>query len=133
MIGVIDILRDDASVGARVGGTGTSARVYPNVRAQKGALPAVTVSLTQTEAHDTKDGVSTLDEEYVTVTSYSDDFTECRNLAQDCRSALDRASGTYNSQVIQSIQFLDKFTDYEQIENNIVHFIEQNYKVRVLR
>jgi hypothetical protein len=133
MIGVIDILRTDANVAARIGGAGNSARVYPMERKQGSTLPALTVEVTDIEPSDTKSGVSRLDEEFTTVTSYADTHEACRLLAVDCRTALDRASGTHSGEVIQSVQFLSLLTDKELINNKKVYFIEQNFKVRVLK
>lgn len=134
MIGVINILKVDAPVTARIG-TGADARVYPLEREQEADLPAVTVDQTDIDPSDTKSGVSSLDEEIVTVTSYDSVFSSCRSLADDCRAALDRASGTHGGVVIQSngIQFLNEFVDKEEVNNAKVFFIEQNYKVRVER
>ena len=133
MIGVIDILRDDATLGALVGGTGTSARVYPIERAQKDGLPAVTVTIDAIEPYDTKSGVSTLDEVQVSVVSYGSTYDSARQTSNACRGALDRTSGTYNTEVIQSIQFQDQYTDIEEINNASVYFIEQIYNVRLVR
>lgn len=128
MIGVIDILKTDAPIIARV-----STRVYPIEREEKQPLPALTVSITDIDPSDTKSGVSTLDEESIIVTSYASTFNECKLLSEECRTALDRVSGTYAGLIIQSAYFLDQFTDFEEINNKKVFFIEQNYKVRVER
>ena len=133
MIGVIDILRNNANVGARVGGTGANARVYPVHRPQKEPLPAVTIATEDIEPSDTKSGVSALDRLEVRVISYASTYDIARLLAEDCRNAIDRVSGTFNGQQIQSIRFLDSFDDVEEIENSLVYFVEQNYNVRLIR
>lgn len=133
MIGVIDILRDNAGVGALVGGTGTSARVYPIERAQKEGLPAITVDQDNVIPYDTKDGVSTLDEVYVLVISYGSTYSDSLAVANACRSALDRTSGTFNGEVIQSIRFQSQSTNIEEINNVPIYWTEQEYKVRIER
>lgn len=133
MIGVIDILRDDATIGSLIGGTGTSARVYPIQRPQNEGLPALTVDVDSTTPHDTKDGVSTLDEVFLTVISYAYDYDDSLDLASSCRTALDRVSGTFNTEVIQSIQFLNQTTEVEEINNRVIYWTEQEYKVRIVR
>ena len=128
MIGVIDVLVNDASVAARV-----SARIYPIERQQGSALPALSVDVTDIDPSDTKDGVSTLDEEFTSVTSYADTYNECVLLAGECRSALDRYAGTNQGVVIQQSVYLNEFQNKANINNKKVFFIEQNYKVRIIR
>ena len=128
MIGVIDILLNDANVLAMVG-----TKVYPMERDQNEGLPAITVDVTDIEPNPTKDGVSTLDEEFVSVISYDSTYKACRLLAADCRTALDRYAGTNKGVVIQQIDYLNELSDKELINNKRVFFIEQHYKVRVVR
>ena len=134
-IALIDILRDDATLGALLGGTGTSARVYPIDRPQGSALPAVVVRGQDIEPSDTKDGVSTLDTEFIQVLMYGEDLNQLiLTIEARVRILLDRiALGTYNTIVIQSSQFQDRDTFSEQIDNNAVYTIEHIYKVRVKR
>ena len=126
MIGVLNILLNTAAVTARV-----AARIYPIERKQSAGLPAITIDITGIEPNATKSGVSALDEQQITVVSYADTYDGCRLLADDCRAALDRISGTYNGEVIQQIDFLEQFIDKEEINNKKVYYIEQNYKVRI--
>jgi len=128
VIGIIGILTADSNVSTRVG-----TRIYPIERAQQDALPAVTVDVDSVDPSDTKDGVSELDQSYITVTSFAQTYDAARLLSEDVRTALDRVSGTYNTEVIQKIQFLDQFTDKEENADKIIYWVEQKYKVRVKR
>jgi hypothetical protein len=127
MIGVIDILRNDATTIALT----TATRIYPSQRSQQSGLPAITVKVINNDPSDTKSGVSGLDQVEVEVISYGETYSSALAVSKAVRTALDRTSGTYNGEVIQSIRFLDQFTDYEEINNKPIHYIEQNFKVRV--
>lgn len=132
-LALIDILRDDATIGALVGGTGTSARVYPIERPQTSLFPSITVIPDDIDPSDTKTGVSKLDEEFITVYYYSDTYSSNNSLSVAGRSALDRNGGTYNGVVVQSIRFEDRDSWVEEIENRVIYVTEHNYKVRVQR
>ena len=135
----IDILRDDATIGALVGGTGTSARVYPMERPHKISLPAVTVTLQDIEPNDTKDGVSTLDVEIIKVEYYDSTYKNTTassgafHLAETGRTALDRVSGTFSNVEIQSARFTDQDMFTIEINNNLIYVVEHEYSVRVVR
>ena len=90
--------------------------------------PAITYSRINNEPEDTKDGVSTLDVIRVDVDMWSADYATGKDLADKVRTALDRASGTFNTRVIQSIRFE---TDREFFDNGaqIYHF-NQEYSIR---
>jgi len=128
MIGVINILENDVSVAGVV-----SDRVFPIERQQGTNLPAITVDVTDVEPNGTKDGVSTLDEEFTRVTNYAQTLVECLLLAGFSRAALDRYTGTNQGVVIQQIDFLSEIPNKAQINNKRVYTIEQQYKVRVIR
>ena len=128
MIGVINVLENDTDVFARVG-----VRIYPMEREQGSALPAISVENTDIEPNDTKDGVSTLDEEFTSVTSFASTYAECLLLAAECRTALDRYVGTNQRVVIQQCVYLNEFQNKANINNVRIYFIEQNYKLRIIR
>lgn len=114
-------------------GSGANARVYPIERPQTSELPAITIKDIQNEPSDTKSGVSGLDSVTTEVLSYSNTLDGAITLSEAVRAALDRSSGTYNGETIQSIQYLNDFQEFEEIKNKKVYWIEQNYKVRVER
>lgn len=134
-IAVIDILRDDATLGTLLGGTGTSARVYPLERPQGSSMPAILVRGQDIEPSDTKDGASTLDTEFIQVLMYGEDLNQLiLTIEARVRTLLDRiAPGTYNGVVIQSSQFQDRDTFLEAIDNDSKYVVEHIYKVRVKR
>jgi hypothetical protein len=134
-IALIDILRDDATLGALLGGIGTSARVYPLERPQGSGLPAILARGQDIEPSDTKDGVSTLDTEFIQVLMYDEDLNQLiLTIEARVRTLLDRiAPGIYNGVTVQSSQFIDRDTFLEQIDNNSFYAVEHIYKVRVKR
>jgi len=127
-IAVIDILLNDANVSGEV-----STRVYPLERPQKTTLPAIMVRLNDVEPNDTKDGVSTLDVEYVGVFIYGATYSSVYTLSGYVRTALDRYSGTNKTVVVQSSQFYDSSTYVDEIDNNTIYVQEDEYKLRIIR
>lgn len=138
-LAIIDILRNDATVGALVGGTGTSARVYPYEMPQKANYPAIIVSLEDIEPNDTKDGVSTLDVEFIRIECMDTKFKKTSDssgsyhIGEAARTALDRTSGTFSSVVIQSIRFDGSDPYTTEINNKVIYVNELTFKVRVIR
>jgi len=127
-IAVIDILLNDANVSGEV-----STRVYPLERPQKTTLPAIMVRLNDVEPNDTKDGVSTLDVEYVGVFIYGATYSSVYTLSGYVRTALDRYAGTNKTVVVQSSQFYDSSTYVDEIDNNTIYVQEDEYKLRIIR
>ena len=140
-IALMDILRNDAALGAQLGGTGISARVHILERPQKGIFPAIVLRGQDIDPSDTKDGVSTLDTEFIQVLMYGENLeTLIQTIESRVRTLCDRiVDGTYNDVVIQSSQFLDRDTFLEQFDNTSarlsksVYAVEHIYKVRVKR
>ena len=127
-IAVIDILLNDVNVSNQV-----ATRVYPLERPQKSTLPSIMVRVNTTEPNDTKDGVSTLDVEYIGVFIYGKTYASVYTLAGYVRTALDRYSGTNKTVVIQSSQYYDSSTYMEEIDNNSIYVQEDEYKIRIIR
>jgi hypothetical protein len=134
-LALIDILRDDVTLGALLGGTGTDARVYPFDRAEGSALPAIIVRGQDIEPSDTKDGVSTLDSEFIQVLIQDSNINQLLGTIEPrVRTLCDRVSGgTYNTVVIQSSRFEDRDTWSERLDNKEIYTVEHIYKVRVKR
>jgi len=128
MIAAIDILLNQSAVTDLVG-----TRIYPMRRNQKDSLPAITIEIENTEPTNVKSQTSTLDSQFINVKSYGSTYKSALDLSSAVRTALDRIDGTYNLVEVQSIQFLDEFTDVEEINNNLVYWVEQNYKLRIIR
>ena len=125
-LAIYDILINNSDVEALV-----ELRVYPNVTKTKTIFPFIIYDVSGDSPGDTKDGVSTLDTVSVMVSGYSKTYSEASNLALAIRTALDRVSGTYNTIVIQSIQFEgydDLFDDDSGDEG--IYRKALNFKVR---
>ena len=131
-IAVIDILRNDATAGALVGGTGVNnARVFPAELPQGETYPAYVVDLYDTEPFDTKTGVSAVDHDLVKVFCYADTVHQAVALQDAARGALDGAAGTYNGKVVDYIRYL-KNDGYNTPETNRrIYVREMDFMVRI--
>lgn len=129
-IALINILKNDAMLAALIG-----TRVHLLELPQGATLPSILVRGQDIEPSDTKDGVSTLDTEFIQVLMYGQDLNQLIIVIEArVRTLLDRIiGGTYNGVVIQSSQFQDRDTFLEQIDNNSIYTVEHIYKVRVKR
>ena len=113
-------------------GTGTDARVFPHERIQTSDLPAITLKNTENEPSRTKSGASSLDVVVTEVTSYGSTYEAAETLSKAVRSALDRvAAQTMNGEVVQAIDYLGENSDFFEIKNKPVHYIEQDYQIRI--
>lgn len=117
------ILANDAAVKAIV-----VARIYPFEIPQDVILPAIVYGRVSTMPTDTKDGVSKLDSVIVDIDLFGENFKILSDLADKTRAALDRKSGTYSSQNIDSIIFTDQRNIYEEVGE--VFHITQSYRIR---
>ena len=111
---IYNILANDSDVATLV-----STRIYPNVAKQSSAFPFIVYTGSAVTPNDTKDGVSTLDENSFDVLCFADNYSTAVDLAQKTRIALDRKSGTYPTSgvEVQSIQFTSYDEDF-QIEGD---------------
>jgi hypothetical protein len=107
--GVIQILKAAAGVTAIVG-SGDNARIYPLERPQGTAIPAIIVRSLSDEPEDTKDGAATFTNTTIGVYSQASTYGGALALAAAVRTALDRASGTYGGEEIDTIFYQDQDT-----------------------
>lgn len=77
----------------------------------------------------TKDGTSKIDTYRVQINCYSSNYAGACALAQAVRTALDRKTGTYNSVVVDQINFIDQGSDYDLAMNETG--IRQDYYIRI--
>lgn len=128
-LAAVDILVNDATFGPLVGSSG-SRRVYYDEALQTATLPFSIVHEDSIEPTDDKDGVSTLDHDFVYVTHFSSTAAEAADMANKARTALDRkTAGTYNGIAVQSVQFLTQRTGSEYLVDKPVRTIEQLFKI----
>lgn len=138
-IAVQNILANTAGITALVG-SGANARIYYGRRVQTTTMPALTIEPDGIDPTDQKpdttgngEGRSRLDVEDVVVSSYGLSFTEANTLSQAVRAALDKKTGaTFNSVVVQSIQFLGQDYFNEETEPKY-HVYEDRYRLRIIR
>ena len=127
-IAIYSILRDNAPVGALIGN-----RIYPNVATRRAEFPFAVYQVTGDEPTDTKDGVSPLDENAISVMCFSKTYEEASDIADAVRTALDRVNGTYSGVVVQGIQFLSYNEDFDVKDaDDGVYVKSLNFRVRLI-
>ena len=131
MIGmaIFNILTTDATVYDWIG-----TRCFPNLNPlRKADLPYIVYTHAGDDPHDTKSGVSTLNTALVDISIYHKNMLNNEELASDVRQAIDRQSGTFQTVVVQSVQYQNQTNqfEFEGIENEDGLFmISQTYKIR---
>ena len=131
-VAVIAVLRANAAVGAKIGGTGVNAaRVFLSDAPQEAVMPYVIVDVYDTEPFDTKDGVSVVDHDLVKVFCYAETSRACIDLADVVRDALDETRGTYNSKVVENIRYLRNDGYNVDLINRKAYVREHDYQVRI--
>lgn len=123
---IYSILTADSDVNAIVSG-----RVYPQIAAQGAAFPFVVYVINDLTPSDTKSGVSTLDEVRYEVLAIAETYAEAADLNEKIRTALDRYTGTISGVVVDSIQFTELETDYDDAAE--VYIANSEYIIRVKR
>ncbi|HQQ81939.1 MAG TPA: hypothetical protein PK059_02060 [Cyclobacteriaceae bacterium] len=135
------ILSQTSAVTTLVGGTtAPNPRIYLGRRRQTTIMPSISIELDGVVPTDQKpdtpgasQGVSHLDTEDILVFSYGNTWTEANTLSRAVRTALDKkVAGTYNSIVVQSVQFLGE--DYFDEDLDPIYYVfEHRYRLRIIR
>ena len=81
-LAIYNILSQDSDVAALAG-----TRIYPNVAKQGSTFPFIVYQTTNVTPNDTKDGVSTVDENSFDVLCFADNYSVAVDLAQKARIA----------------------------------------------
>lgn len=123
---IFNILSNDAGLSALVG-----TRVFPEMAPEEAETPFLVYSVLSIEPTDTKQGSSTVDVSQLETYSVSNSYTECMDVSEAARAALDRNGGLFNSVSIQSIQYQSADTEYNATQR--VYIAQQRYNVRELR
>ena len=108
-------------------------RIFPNVAKNGTTFPFIIYDIESESPTQDKDGVSTLDEDFVMVSCYCKTYSEASDLARKIRTALDRKTGTYADVEIQSIQYNgynDTFDDNTSDEG--VYRKALDFKLRII-
>ena len=108
-------------------------RVFPNVAKNGTTFPFIIYDVESESPTQDKDGVWTLDEDFVMVSCYCKTYSEASDLAQKIRTALDRKKGTFGGIEIQSIQYNgynDLFDDNTSDEG--VYRKALDFKIRII-
>jgi hypothetical protein len=121
---IYNILSNAAPVSAIVAN-----RIFPDLADQNTAYPFIVYGVEATDASDTKDGASGLDQVNVAVMVYSNSYAQAQDIARNVRTALDRTGGTFSGVTVQSIQFLNQSSAAMHLDKR-VFIVEQSYKVR---
>lgn len=123
---IYDILTNDAPVSGVVG-----TKIYPLRISQNVSSPAISYTTYSNNATDTKSGVSELDQIMFQVSSFDKSYEVAADLNEKVRTALDRKSGTYGTLEIQSIQYLNTVTEFD--DESFEHMIISEFKLRLKR
>jgi hypothetical protein len=101
MIGdIITRLLADSNITADV-----STRIFPVHVDQDATLPAIMVTITDMETHDTKTATSTDDILELDLTVYSKSAKQGFDIAENIRTSLDNFTGTMGSTTVLSLRF----------------------------
>lgn len=101
MIGdIITRLLADSHITAVVG-----QRIFPVHVDQDATLPAIMVTITDMETHDTKTATSTDDILELDLTVYSKSAKQGFDIAENIRTSLDNFTGTMGSTTVLSLRF----------------------------
>lgn len=120
---IYSILSTDEDLTALVDG-----RVFPELAAQDSATPYVTYHIRSVEPEDTKTGPSTLDVVTFEVFCIGPDYGSLMDVAEACRTAIDRQAGNFNSTAIQSVRYIDEDCDFDQSTMDFI--TSQTFEVR---
>lgn len=120
---IFQILNLDEDVAALVDG-----RIFPELAAQDAATPYVTYHIRNVEPEDTKSGTSTLDVVTFDLYCVGPDYGELQDVAEACRTAIDRQAGNFNSTAIQSARYMDEDCDFDQGSRDYI--ATQTFEVR---
>jgi hypothetical protein len=127
-LAIYNILSTDSDVFSMV-----VRRIFPNVAKNGTIFPFIIYDVESESPTQDKDGVSTLDEDFVMVSCYCKTYSEASDLAQKIRTALDRKTGTFGGVKIQSIQYNgynDLFDDNTSDEG--VYRKALDFKLRII-
>ena len=122
-LAIYNLLSNDSDVTDLV-----STRIFPNV-----AFPFIVYDVDSESPTPTKDGVSILDVDTVTVSGYSKTYIQASDLARKIRTALDRKSGTYGGIEVQSIFFTgydDLFED--EVSDEGIYVKALTFGIRII-
>lgn len=125
---MMNILQNDAGYSSIVG-SGTSAKIFYDEAIQTQPTPFAIIQNDSIEPRDTKSGVSTLDDDFVYITHFASTKTQAAAMALAARTALDRATGTFDNIVVKGFQFKTQRSDTERLIDKKVFTEEQLYKI----
>lgn len=131
---IYNILSNDANVSGEVG-----TKIYPVVKGQGFAFPAIVYDVVAQTPTNSKDGPSTKDRAFVNIKCLVDNEPAeglaaasppaeyAASIAGMVRTAVDGQSGTYNGVVVKDIRF-ENMKQTFHIESK-VHEVEQDFMV----
>ncbi len=127
-LAIYNLLSNDSDVSDLV-----STRIFPNVAKNTTAFPFIVYDVDSESPTPTKDGVSILDVDTVTVSGYSKTYIQASDLARKIRTALDRKSGSYGGIEVQSIFFTgydDLFED--EVSDEGIYVKALTFGIRII-
>jgi shikimate 5-dehydrogenase len=139
---IVKLISNDAGLSAILG-SGTASRAVVGQLPQKMILPALNIIRHNTKPSDTKDGVSRLDEQTISITVRDLSYSTIVNMSEKVRTLIDglkESSVVINSTALgtrtvemEHCWFFDESYDVYEHEDRQIEVYEQTYKVRVKR
>lgn len=123
---IFNILSNDAGLSELVGN-----RIFPEMAPEQALNPYLVYSVLSIDPTDTKQGSSTVDVSQLETYSVSNNYSDCMDVSEAARAALDRNGGLFSEVSIQSIQYQSADTEYNATQR--VYIAQQRYSVRELR
>ena len=123
---IYSILSTNAALAEYVG-----TRIFPEMAPEDAEFPFLVYSVLSTEPGDTKSGSSTIDVSQIETYAVSPNYSDCMDVSEAARAALDRNGGNFSDVAIQSIQYVSADTEYNTAQR--VYICQQRYGVRQLR
>lgn len=123
---IFNILSNDAGLSELVGN-----RIFPEMAPEQALNPYLVYSVLSIDPTDTKQASSTVDVSQLETYSVSNNYSDCMDVSEAARAALDRNAGLFSEVNIQSIQYQSADTEFNATQR--VYIAQQRYSVRELR
>lgn len=120
---IYGLLANDATIGV-------GSRVYPLMRPQGTALPAIVYEEYAANPADTKDGVSEVDAIRVEITVIAATYPQARSIIGAVRAKIDRYKGTVGDVVTDGIKYIDT-QDLPVSRDTDAFKVVSDYQIRI--
>lgn len=105
--------------------------IYPIIRQEEGALPAIVYDILGIEPIDTKGIAATVDIWDCEITAFTETYSSGRTLIELVRTALDRQSGTEGTTVVDDC-WVESYSQ-DKIDKTEIFTFSYTFKIRTKR